>query len=51
MLLKIVRECYFIGKEEVDSSNLFNSSTLFVTVKWVNCSFDGVFCILSNSII
>lgn len=26
MLLKIVRECYFIGKEEVDSSNLFNSS-------------------------
>ena len=23
---EIVRECYFIGKEEVDSSNLFNSS-------------------------
>ncbi len=43
MLLKIVRECYFIGKEEVDSSNLFNSSTLFVTVKWVRYLFNGVF--------
>ena len=34
---------HFLGKEEVDSSNLFNSSTLFVTVKWVRYLFNGVF--------
>jgi len=32
-----------LGKEEVDSSNLFNSSTIYDTVRWVKCPFSGVF--------
>ena len=34
---------HFLGKEEVDSSNLFNSSTIYDTVRWVKCPFSGVF--------